>query len=1064
MRMIHVFIITIIVIVQLFTPTTTSATTPVSSGLEEQFIELVKEGTPAQSIDFTSRTLDPTITTSTFDTIIFNWTIVGNASDVQLRARFLTKNRWSAWRDIVHNPEFAPEDAPRNQYTSTLLDLNALHDAWQIAVVIRPDSQSYLKSIRTITMNNQGANPKRLTLPSAAAKLPRGSKPPIVSRSMWGDATLAYWDANAAPWSGYCNASTNTRTWLPDSSEIAPATHVVVHHTAGSNYADPSTNNWPASVLGIWRYHAMTLGWCDIGYHYLIDPNGVIYEGRYTGVRDNGTVIDGAHALGHNRATIGISLMGNFETVEPSASAVQALENLLSWIGSSKNISLNTDQYYAFKDKTLNTIVGHRDVGSTACPGRFLYAKLPEIRLRASQNVNKPSDSQWIRGVTADRTSVVAGDVVTFRMTIQNIYQSIPISGSAFPFGSADAGFTYDQGQCWAVKDGSGQTRFPRPTNNVSEANNRFRVMAGISGWDSANANTITNCPVASTIDHPWRWSIGSSTLAPGRTRTITGRIRFTQPGTYSVYFGLMKDWVGYPDTACDRTNNQGACQLRPIKITVIKPTPTYAPYVRTQISISTATHAQIQTQVAATQTRAIIDRNNATREVLRGSPSRTPTPRNPVASPLPAVQSVIALRTATQEMQIMRTATAESVQTATAESANQTQTMVVATQLIDDLTATAEPETRTPTHSTTPTHTATHTRTATNSATRTRTNQPTQTRTRTPVPARLFDPVSVTAAALNGRFSQIQADASTLWALKQANPPVLFALDPYTLTQRNSTTIDGINATLMSLNQHNASELFVVGRYAWDLLAVQRFDLRSGIPTRTGVWLYKTMGTPSAIVSTGRYVYLTVNHASSGSTAASAELITLANTTPFTDAFPRRRIPGAITALSNIDSGEFTLLAAGRNLNKTGFVVPIRIGQPINTRLSIAISKPLQSLSAHIQTQDLIPAMLIVGSDGTSWIRLKFTITTRKLEQLHVQTNPSLIPYLISSQPFASIAIASNRLGFDMYYLSRNRYQHRASISISSMSRAIQQYGAYQNQLYWHDGTNIYRAVITLP
>jgi hypothetical protein len=180
-------------------------------------------------------------------------------------------------------------------------------------------------------------------------------------------------------------------------------------------------------VLGIWRYHAMTLGWCDIGYHYLIDPNGVIYEGRYTGVRDDGNVIDGAHAFGHNRATIGISLMGNFETAEPNPAALLALENLLTWIGSSKNISLNTEQYYAHKNKPLNTIVGHRDVGSTACPGKFLYAKLPQIRQRAAQNAYKPNDGQWLRDVTADRTSVVAGDVVTFGMTIQNIYHTIPI-------------------------------------------------------------------------------------------------------------------------------------------------------------------------------------------------------------------------------------------------------------------------------------------------------------------------------------------------------------------------------------------------------------------------------------------------------------------------------------------------------------------------------------------------------------------------------------------------------------------------------------------------------------
>lgn len=1062
MRGLHAIIIAILLL-PLLLPTPTTASPGVSSGIEQQTITLVSESSAVLPSDSTSRTLDYVTPNATYDTAIFQWIIGGDANDIQLQVRFMRNTLWGEWQPLTHNPEFAPEDAPRNQSTSTPFELNALHEAWQVQIIVRPDASSYLASITAITMNNQGANPQKRILTSSAGVLQRGSKPTIIRRETWGDATMASWDANAAPWSGYCNPSTNAHTWVPDASEIAPATHVVIHHTAGGNY-DPATHNWAGSVLGIWRYHAMTLGWCDIGYHYLIDPNGVIYEGRYTGVRDDGNVIDGAHALGHNRATIGIALMGNFEATEPNPAAIAALDNLLSWIGSSKNIKFNTEQYYAYKNKTLNTIVGHRDVGSTACPGNLLYAKLPAIRLRAAQHTVIPSDDQWIRNVTADRTSVVAGDVISFRMTIQNIYQTIPISGSAFAFGNADAGFTYDQTQCWALKDGSGLPRFPRPENIVSEANNRFRMIAGISNWDSTNANKSDTCPVLSTINHPWRWSIGATPLTAGATRTITGRVRFTIPGTYSVYFGVVKDWVGYADAPCDRTKNQGACQLRPIKITVIRPTPTYAPYVRTQVVVSTATQARIQTQVAINQTRAAYDRSIATREVLRGSPSRTRTATSIVATtptPVSAMQTVVALRTATQEMSIARTATARSGQTATIDALNQTQTAVVATQLIDNMTATAEPETRTATNTTTSTPTRTLTRTVTNTATRTRTNQPTQTPPRTPTPARLFDPTTITRIPLAGKFSHIQSDGSTVWALKQSTPPELLALDPSTLARINGATVDGINATLLGLNQHKPDELFVVGRYAWDLVAVQRFNVLSGTLTKTGTWIYKTMGTPSTIVSTGRYVYLTVNHAAAGTNPAFAELITLGNTPIFTEASPRRRINGAITALTNIDSGEFTLLAAGRNLDQTGFIVPIRAGQPIDMTLRRNLPKPLQSLSTRLFIQGFVPAMMVVGNDGTSWLRLRYTITTQKIEGVTIEQNPALVPYLLISQPFVTIATLPNRLGFDVYYVSLNRYQRRAT---SSVSTAIQQYTIYQNQLYWHDGTHINRAIITLP
>jgi hypothetical protein len=606
-------------------------------------------------------------------------------------------------------------------------------------------------------------------------------------------------------------------------------------------------------------------------------------------------------------------------------------------------------------------------------------------------------------------------------------------------------------------------------------------VIAGINNWDSTNANKVNTCPVTSTINHPWRWSIGTSPLSPGASRTITGRVRFTIPGTYSVYFGAIKDWVGYPDNPCNRANNQGACQLRPIKITVIQPTPTYAPYVRTQVVISTATHAHIQTQVAINQTRVAVDRNNATSEVLRGSPSRTQTPTAVIVrtpTPVPAVQSVIALRTATQEMSTARTATAASIQTATVAAGIQTQTAIAATQIIDDITATAEPETRTPTMTATNTLTHTTTRTATSTATRTRTNHPkqtpsrtlsrTSTRTttpsRTPTPARLFDPTGVMRTALGGKLSHIQSDGSTVWALRQSNPPVLLALDPSTLMQLNSVPIDGVNATLLGLNQHKPNELFVVGRYAWDLLAVQRFNMQSGMLTQTGIWIYKTMGTPSAILSTGRYVYLTVNHAAAANNPAFAELITLGNNPTFTEAFARQRINGAITALTNIDSGEFTLLAAGHNLDKSGFVVPMQAGQQINSALRVTLPKPLQTVSARILTEGLIPAMLVVGSDGTNWMRLKYTITTRKIEGLNVLANASAVPYLMLSQPFISIATFPNRLGFDLYSIAQNRYQKRATINIGGISAPIQHYSVYHDQLYWHDGTQIYRAVITLP
>lgn len=1059
-------IVMFIVLSQLLHPHAVSADSSVPSGLAEQRFVFVAEGESPTPRDVSSRTLEPITPDAAFDTILLTWSVSGNAHDITLRVRFATGDNWSDWVEVTHNPEFVPETAPRNVYASTPFELNALHTAWQLDIILASDSPSYLASLSAVTMNNLGANPRNLPLPSAAARTARGTKPPIVSRDVWGDATLASWDANAAPWSGYCNASSNAKTWVPATEEITPASHVVIHHTAGGNY-DPYSHNWAASVLGIWRYHAMQLGWCDIGYHYLIDPNGVIYEGRYTGVRDDGNVIDGAHALGHNRSTIGIAFMGNFQSVEPSDAAIQALDNLLGWIGSSKNIPFNTEQFYAYKNKTLNTIVGHRDVGSTVCPGNMLYAKLPEIRQRAALNSIRPNDALWIKAVSANQTTLVAGDVLTVRMTVQNMYSTIPISSAAFTFGNADAGFTYDQTQCWALKTPSDVARFPRPDNVPSMSNQRFRVIAGVQGWDSSWANKPSSCPVASTIDHPWRWSIGSTPLAPGATRVITGRIRFTVPGTYTMMFGLVKDWVGYPDMPCNRAQKLGACQLNPITIRVIKPSPTYAPDVQTQVVVNTATHARLQTQVSLNQTRTAADRINATREVQRGLPSRTPTATRifPTPTPIPVMQSVIALRTATQLVSQFRTATARAALTNTVSAAQLTHTAIQLTQVADESTASAEPATRTTTSTPTVTTTPTRTQTASRTATRTSTPHVSRTPTKTPTPIRLLDPTSISSVSSRMPIGHLEANATHVWVLRKTNPPMLIAYDPISLTQLQSIPVEGVNVTLMRINQHNSNELFVVGRYAWDLLAVQRFSLTSGTPVRTGVWLYKTMANPIALVSTDRYVYLAVNHAAQQNTPATAEIIILHNRNVFTEATGRRRIPGAITDMRNLDSADLTVIAAGRNLDNTGFIIPVAVNRALDLKSRIQLPKPPQTLSTFMITPNLVPAMLVVSSDTTSWARIGYTISTQKLAGLQQQPLTARSPLLWRGQPFISLSTSPDRLQLFAYTLSNNTYQLRYTEHVGRLGSAeIQFYATVANQLYWHDGQRLYRAVMTIP
>ena len=152
-----------------------------------------------------------------------------------------------------------------------------------------------------------------------------------------------------------------------------------VHHTVNAN--DYTEAQVPAILRSIYAYHVKSRGWSDIGYNFLVDRFGRIWEGRYGGI-DKAVV--GAHTLNYNDYSFAMSAIGNFETVQPSDAMLRAYGQLFAWKLSLHGVNpASTSQQIG--RGTFQAINGHRDAGSTACPGRFLYAKLPVIRQYASQ-------------------------------------------------------------------------------------------------------------------------------------------------------------------------------------------------------------------------------------------------------------------------------------------------------------------------------------------------------------------------------------------------------------------------------------------------------------------------------------------------------------------------------------------------------------------------------------------------------------------------------------------------------------------------------------------------------
>jgi hypothetical protein len=188
-------------------------------------------------------------------------------------------------------------------------------------------------------------------------------KPPVVTRTEW-----------------ECPEGEGS---LRGSLKYTTVTHLIVHHTAMG--VETPDSDWPALARSIWKFHVLERGWADIGYNYLIDPNGVIYEGRAGG--DN---VIGAHFSGVNAGTMAVALLGDFTTEAPTAKALNSLKEVLAWKCDQRDLDPEGRSLHEASQFILNTISGHRDGPKpTECPGEALYILLPAIRAEVKYLLSK---------------------------------------------------------------------------------------------------------------------------------------------------------------------------------------------------------------------------------------------------------------------------------------------------------------------------------------------------------------------------------------------------------------------------------------------------------------------------------------------------------------------------------------------------------------------------------------------------------------------------------------------------------------------------------------------------
>ena len=274
--------------------------------------------------------------------------------------------------DDLKTTEAAPtpviEDASAMENQGTQVDPAAMTLSASPAPVAQPAAAS---------VASPATAPATVPVVAPAATTANGLPVAVTTRAEWG-------------------ANASYMSWDP---EYARAGHVVVHHTAGTN--SYSAGQSASIVRGIYYYHAVVLDWGDIGYNFLVDKFGTVFEGRSGSVAaPAGRMSIGAHARGVNTGTMGISMMGDYSTVSPSDAQLSSVGKMAGWFLKRAGISdvtgwaglhvWTTERYQAGSTISMPRILGHRDVGYTTCPGNVGYSKLGTIRAIAKAQGSSP--------------------------------------------------------------------------------------------------------------------------------------------------------------------------------------------------------------------------------------------------------------------------------------------------------------------------------------------------------------------------------------------------------------------------------------------------------------------------------------------------------------------------------------------------------------------------------------------------------------------------------------------------------------------------------------------------
>lgn len=369
--------------------------------------------------------VSPTITTVfPFEVVTSRWQ---GDEDVNFYFRVQSSSQWSAWQVIEPNWDISTGDVTEGEF---LFTNKATTLQYKVAVSGNPND--HLQRFQIIYLHS----------PIGGTQLANAAFS-ISPRSAWGaDENLRYKDEWQKARDEYCRKASWACVPLSDKAQeelrlkkeelvknfpeemkivqtitqenghdlqwpleyTSKVRKIILHHTGDDFTNNDNVNSgenentnsdtltavdYQSRIRSIYYYHAVVRGWGDIGYNYIVDPLGNMYEGRAGGER-----VLGAHVAWNNEGSLGIALMGNYENIDLGGASLNGMVNALSLIA--KKYNLDPQGFSSFRGKELPNIISHRDLAATACPGKNFYDKIPQLRvmvgakLRSGDTISVP--------------------------------------------------------------------------------------------------------------------------------------------------------------------------------------------------------------------------------------------------------------------------------------------------------------------------------------------------------------------------------------------------------------------------------------------------------------------------------------------------------------------------------------------------------------------------------------------------------------------------------------------------------------------------------------------------